>query len=290
MDLNLHLPTMFEPTTAEQEREVLNRTRTWMLCYNLDRSTAAQLGKPMTIRDNYTIRHGGNWYKSSKFGVNSPFDIHLVGLTQLLGILSEFLNSVYSDVDHPTGLREDLDLKTAALEMDDRVMKWAKDEATLFKQDSNSNGACVSLMFGLIPDLLVSQTLLPASAMRFYHCTSIFKCKYVIVFTPFLAMSTTAASLFCPSVSNTQFATASSLPPMTNSFPDVSRPLQELSSLWSSEWLPPNTSNTPPTATWGSLPSLRPSSSNSTAPSSKSFSHRSRPIASSHYLSGLSRR
>ena len=231
MDLNLHLPSMFEPTTAEQEREVLNRTRTWMLCYNLDRSTAAQLGKPMTIRDNYTIRHGGNWYKSSKFGVNSPFDIHLVGLTQLLGILSEFLNSVYSDVDHPTGLREDLDLKTAALEMDDRVMKWAKDEAVMFEQDSSSNGAHVSLMFGSITDLLATQTLLPTSARGSYPCMFIFNRKHFMIFTPFLVMSTTAASLFCPSVSNTQFATTLSRAPTINLFPDVSRPLQKSLSL-----------------------------------------------------------
>ena len=231
MDLNLHLPSMFEPTTAEQEREVLNRTRTWMLCYNLDRSTAAQLGKPMTIRDNYTIRHGGNWYKSSKFGVNSPFDIHLVALTQLLGILSEFLNSVYSDVDHPTGLREDLDLKTAALKMDDRVMEWAKDETALFEQDSNSNGACVSLMLGSIADLLVTQTLPPTFARGSYPCMFTFKRNYFMMLTPFLAMSTTAALLFCPSVSNTQFAMASSRPPTINSFPDVLRPLQKSSSL-----------------------------------------------------------
>jgi hypothetical protein len=164
MDLNLHLPSMFEPTTAEQEREILNRTRTWMLCYNLDRSTAAQLGKPMTIRDNYTIRHGGTWHKSSKFGVNSPFDVHLVGLTQLLGILSEFLNTVYSDLDHPTGLREDLDLKTAALEMDDRVMRWAKDEAAVLEQDSNSNGAWISSMFK--PNGSLARNSDPASDFR----------------------------------------------------------------------------------------------------------------------------
>src|SRR5258708_24155108 len=114
MALKLHLPSMLDPNPAAEEREILNRTRTWMLCYHLDRSTAAQLGKPMTIRDNYTIRHGGNWYKSSKFGTNSPLDVHLVALTRLLGVLSDFLNTVYSDVDHPIGLREDLDLKTAA--------------------------------------------------------------------------------------------------------------------------------------------------------------------------------
>lgn len=34
-----------------QEREALNRTRVWMICFNLDRSTATQFGKPITIKE-----------------------------------------------------------------------------------------------------------------------------------------------------------------------------------------------------------------------------------------------
>lgn len=34
-----------------QEREALNRTRTWLICFNLDRSIATQFGKRPTIID-----------------------------------------------------------------------------------------------------------------------------------------------------------------------------------------------------------------------------------------------
>ena len=40
------------PSNAEkQEREMVNQTRVWLLCFNLDRSTAAQFGKPSTIKE-----------------------------------------------------------------------------------------------------------------------------------------------------------------------------------------------------------------------------------------------
>lgn len=56
-DLNLHhVPTTL-PKTEKQEREVLNKTRVWMVCFNLDRSTATQFGKPSTIKEDlYVIR------------------------------------------------------------------------------------------------------------------------------------------------------------------------------------------------------------------------------------------
>ena len=50
-DLNLHQPSNVKPTSEAQEREMLNRTRTWMICYNQDRSTATQYGKPSTIKE-----------------------------------------------------------------------------------------------------------------------------------------------------------------------------------------------------------------------------------------------
>jgi len=50
-DLNLHVPPTSKPQNEKQEREILNRTRVWMNCCNLDRSTATQFGKPATIKD-----------------------------------------------------------------------------------------------------------------------------------------------------------------------------------------------------------------------------------------------
>lgn len=50
-DLNLHQVSTAKPQSEKQEREILNRTRVWMICFNLDRSTATQFGKPSTIKE-----------------------------------------------------------------------------------------------------------------------------------------------------------------------------------------------------------------------------------------------
>lgn len=52
MDLNLHIPPPAKAQPTErQAREALNRARAWMICFNMDRSTATQFGKPQTIKD-----------------------------------------------------------------------------------------------------------------------------------------------------------------------------------------------------------------------------------------------
>lgn len=50
-DLNLHLVTNTKASNELQERENLNKVRVWMNCFNLDRSTATQFGKPSTIKE-----------------------------------------------------------------------------------------------------------------------------------------------------------------------------------------------------------------------------------------------
>ncbi|KAG6852893.1 hypothetical protein C0991_008343 [Blastosporella zonata] len=50
-DLNLHQVSTAKPQNEKEEREILNRTRVWMICFNLDRSTATQFGKPSTIKE-----------------------------------------------------------------------------------------------------------------------------------------------------------------------------------------------------------------------------------------------
>ena len=50
-DLNLHVVSNVKPKTEKQEREMVNQTRVWLLCFNLDRSTAAQFGKPSTLKE-----------------------------------------------------------------------------------------------------------------------------------------------------------------------------------------------------------------------------------------------
>ena len=50
-DLNLHQMPNIKPTSERQEREIINKIRVWLNCYNLDRSTATQFGKPSTIKE-----------------------------------------------------------------------------------------------------------------------------------------------------------------------------------------------------------------------------------------------
>lgn len=130
MDLNLHLPTNVNVVSEQQEREILNRTRTWMVCFNMDRASSAQLGKPMTIRENYMIRNSADWYTRSKF--NLPYDMHLCQLTALMRIMSRFQETVYADVNSPSGVREDLDLRKTAFEFDDEITAWEQEATQLF--------------------------------------------------------------------------------------------------------------------------------------------------------------
>jgi hypothetical protein len=51
VDLNVHRLPLTKPKTELQEREIINRVRLWMNCYNLDRLTAIQFGKHSTINE-----------------------------------------------------------------------------------------------------------------------------------------------------------------------------------------------------------------------------------------------
>lgn len=54
-DLNIHRKSKFSEGNSEEDRarnfEVHNRERTWLVCYALDRSISAQMGKPYGIRE-----------------------------------------------------------------------------------------------------------------------------------------------------------------------------------------------------------------------------------------------
>lgn len=56
-DLNLHRKTAVTsqdtPEGRARDKEVHNRERTWLLCFALDRSTSAQMGKPHSIREEW---------------------------------------------------------------------------------------------------------------------------------------------------------------------------------------------------------------------------------------------
>lgn len=80
------------PTEAS-ERESINRVRTWLNCYCVDASHAAQFGKMNMVKlDDHLVRNNvREWYKSIQSG---PYDIGLCGYADMLLVLSKFRMSV----------------------------------------------------------------------------------------------------------------------------------------------------------------------------------------------------
>lgn len=106
MDLNLHRPNTVEPKNELHARELLNRTRTWLNCFNLDRSTGSQYGKPPIIPNNdYLAARSAMWWKSSEYNMKL-FDIHTCAYTAELRVMAGFRDKMHSDPDHPTGFNK----------------------------------------------------------------------------------------------------------------------------------------------------------------------------------------
>ena len=127
-DLNLHLPTTAKPHNENHAREMLNRTRVWLNCFNLDRSTGSQYGKPPIISPkDYMANHSENWWSSSQYNMGN-FDIHISAYNSELKVMADFIAKIYSDPHHPTGLNKESDFEAIATETDDELKalgeKW----------------------------------------------------------------------------------------------------------------------------------------------------------------------
>jgi hypothetical protein len=104
--LNLQHPSTAKPLNENHEREMLNRTRVWLNCFNLDRSTGSQYGKATTIDNmDYIANHSEDWWQSSSYNMKN-FDIHLCAYNAELRVMAAFRAKVYSDPQHPTGLNK----------------------------------------------------------------------------------------------------------------------------------------------------------------------------------------
>lgn len=89
MDLNLHQPSRQKPQDEMHAREILNSTRTWLICFNIDRSASTQFGKCATLpNEDLVIRASKEWYASSPY--NHPYDVHLCAYVQLLRLMTQF--------------------------------------------------------------------------------------------------------------------------------------------------------------------------------------------------------
>lgn len=151
-DLNLHHVYTGKPTSEKQEREMLNKTRVWMICYNLDRSTATQFGKPSTIKDDFVVNKAGEWYKQSKY--NLPYDIHLSACCTLLKIVAEFHDKIHSDPSSPTGLNKNVDFRQVTKEHDKKLEDFEAEWTRRFAEGSKADDPGCAFRCSLMPFMI----------------------------------------------------------------------------------------------------------------------------------------
>ncbi|KAH9031018.1 fungal-specific transcription factor domain-containing protein [Lactarius pseudohatsudake] len=148
-DLNLHLLPQKKPTTEQQELEMLNRTRVWIICFNLDKLTAMQFGKPSTLKEDYIMRHSLVWYKASNH--NHPYDVHIIAYSSLFRIINQFHQKVFSDPDVPNGLNRSIDFCAVTLEYDQLLHNCREEWAERFARDSDSSDPACEFRAKLLP-------------------------------------------------------------------------------------------------------------------------------------------
>ncbi|KAJ7208439.1 hypothetical protein B0H12DRAFT_1034254 [Mycena haematopus] len=153
-DLNLHQVPSSKAVKGneKQERELLNRTRVWMICFNLDRSSATQYGKPPTIKQDYVMRHGSDeWYKKSPY--NTVYDIHMCAYTALLLVVAGFHDDIFSDPTSPSGLNKRVDFRSVTLTHDAKLTAFSDEWSKRFAQESDPNDRKCLVRCKLLPFL-----------------------------------------------------------------------------------------------------------------------------------------
>ncbi|KAJ7593031.1 hypothetical protein C8J56DRAFT_1023845 [Mycena floridula] len=139
VELNLHLPNTAKPLNEQHAREQLNRTRVWINCFNLDRSTGSQYGKAPTIRNtDYIANHSEEWWNSSEYNMEN-FDVHTCCYNAELRVMAGFVASIYNDPNHPTGLNKDAPFENLAIATDEELQALGKKWFTLLEQTDMTN-------------------------------------------------------------------------------------------------------------------------------------------------------
>lgn len=131
-DLNLHRksvatfnhsPHPDDPAVLDREREILNRERTWYVCFALDRGLSIQMGKPYTIREDWIVRNCRNW--GSRF--SRPWDVAVSAIVDLSRISSRQLDFLYSSTTSVSGLNTEIDYSLVLPVFNEQLEEWREE-------------------------------------------------------------------------------------------------------------------------------------------------------------------
>ncbi|KAI0791090.1 hypothetical protein C8Q75DRAFT_816566 [Abortiporus biennis] len=95
IELNLNRIPAEKPTDERNQRELLNRLRTWIICYIMDRCICINLGKPFMVPEDDVIRNVAARFLG--YNHQHPNDPYLVSLVELLRIITRF-SEMYSPI------------------------------------------------------------------------------------------------------------------------------------------------------------------------------------------------
>ncbi|KAJ7599512.1 hypothetical protein C8J56DRAFT_916834 [Mycena floridula] len=124
-DLNLHQASGKKPQNEKQEREMLNNTRVWMICFNLDQTMAIQYGKPRTVKEDHILHGSQDWYRRSQY--NLQYDVHLCAHGELLGIMAKFHDLILSSQTSASGSNKDIDFHAAIILYDGHLTRYEEE-------------------------------------------------------------------------------------------------------------------------------------------------------------------
>ncbi|KAL5511348.1 hypothetical protein ACEPAH_4564 [Sanghuangporus vaninii] len=130
-DLNLHRKTTIlgqdTPEGRARDKEVHNRERTWLICYILDRSMSAQMGKPHSIKEDFIIQNTELFWTKS---IAVKADAGVAAYAELQRILSRGLDLLYSSTTSASGLITHCDYYLVTNTIESQLRHWYEEWAS----------------------------------------------------------------------------------------------------------------------------------------------------------------
>ncbi|KAH8117092.1 fungal-specific transcription factor domain-containing protein [Phellopilus nigrolimitatus] len=124
-DLNLHRKTATlgqdTPEGCARDKEVHNRERTWLICYILDRSMSAQMGKPHSIKEDFIIQNTALFWTKP---LSRKGDGGIAAYAELQRILSRSLDLLYSSTTSASGLQMNCDYYLVTRTIEAQLHSW----------------------------------------------------------------------------------------------------------------------------------------------------------------------
>ncbi|KAJ6502622.1 hypothetical protein C8R45DRAFT_626817 [Mycena sanguinolenta] len=151
-----------QPPSHCDERESLNRTRTWLNCYCVDASHAIQFGKvPMLGLDDYIARTSRDWYRSSS--LNSPFDVHLCAYVHIILLMAEWRRNVAA--------KTQFSIDTLAIQAQQKLTNELAHWVARFDQDHARHALPICVYRGNTTQMITAYLRLVILADGFQHAT-----------------------------------------------------------------------------------------------------------------------